>query len=89
MLESMRSLVTEVIGTSVDVDAPLMQAGLNSLGSLRLGTSLKDALSSHVPATLVFDHPTMQAVLHHLNARHTSQIPLQIKSAVNSGTTAQ
>ena len=52
----------QVIGTLVDPQVPLMQAGLTSLGALKFGRSLQNQLSLDVPATLVFDHPSLLSV---------------------------
>ncbi|MDA9173028.1 acyl carrier protein [bacterium] len=52
------------IGKHVDVLAPLMVAGCTSLGAVRLAKSLSAEFSMDLPATLVFDHPTLGAIVH-------------------------
>jgi hypothetical protein len=67
--------VARVLGAShrnaIDVDQPLNELGLDSLMAVelrnRLGTGL--GLARSLPATLVFDHPTLQALAQHLS-RH-------------------
>ena len=45
------------------VDAPLMEAGLDSLGAVELRSRLADRLSdSSLPETLVFDFPTLRQI---------------------------
>lgn len=62
----MQSLVAEtvaaVLGGSVAADAPLMAAGLDSLGAVELRNSLEGRLEVSLPPTLVFDYPTSEAL---------------------------
>ena len=57
-------LIWSATGDTVDVDAPLMDAGIDSLGAVELRNQLQQALgavSEGAPAlssVLVFDHPT-------------------------------
>ena len=53
-------LVRRTAGGSVDADAPLMEAGLDSLGAVELRNQLQHAAGEGValPSTVVFDHPT-------------------------------
>lgn len=43
-------------------DVPLMEAGLTSLGALRLGRSLEGRLSTDIPGTLAFDYPSLASI---------------------------
>ena len=58
-----RSLLAETLGTSVVPDVSLMQAGLTSLGILQFSRRIKRQFSFDVPATLVFDHPSLNKIL--------------------------
>ena len=51
-------------GSKLDADAPLMDAGLDSLGATELCTSLATAAGQGVdlPATLVFERPTVRQI---------------------------
>ena len=59
-LESLLALVRRTAGGAVDADAPLMEAGVDSLGAVELRNQLQAAAGggASLPSTLVFDHPT-------------------------------
>ena len=66
------SVASEVAGGEVDADAPLMEAGLDSLGAVELRTRLASELGdASLPETLVFDFPTLRQLEAHLSARVT------------------
>lgn len=52
----------QIVGTSMSEDVPLMEAGLTSLGALRLGRSLEGRLSTDIPGTLAFDYPSLASI---------------------------
>ena len=57
------SAVTRLLGTdSLAHDEPLMAAGLDSLGATELVQGLQTAFDITLPATLVFDYPTVAAI---------------------------
>ena len=60
-LEAVLELVRRTAGGAVDADAPLMEAGVDSLGAVELRNQLQAAAvadGAALPSTLVFDHPT-------------------------------
>ena len=60
-LEVVLEIVRRTAGSFVDVDAPLMEAGVDSLGVVELRNQLQLAtgdLTSSLPATLTLDYPT-------------------------------
>ena len=57
------SAVTRLLGSdSIGVDEPLMAAGLDSLGAAEVVHGLQSAFDISLPATLVFDYPTVASV---------------------------
>jgi acyl transferase domain-containing protein/surfactin synthase thioesterase subunit/acyl carrier protein/NAD(P)-dependent dehydrogenase (short-subunit alcohol dehydrogenase family) len=54
--------VMRLIGGSIQADRPLMEAGLDSLGAVELRNELQQSLHIELPATLVFDYPTVNAL---------------------------
>ena len=55
-------IVRKMLGSGVSKEQPLMEAGLDSLGAVELRTSLQAEFSVELPATLVFDFPSVAAI---------------------------
>ncbi len=53
-------LARDVMGADVAPDQPLMSAGLDSLGAVELRNAVSTRFGITVPATVAFDHPTLQ-----------------------------
>ena len=51
---------------SIDPRTPLGELGLDSLLAVELRNTLGSALGRSLPATLLFDHPTLDALTDHL-----------------------
>ena len=51
-----------LIGTSVSMNEPLMEAGLDSLGATELASRLGAGFSMDFPSTLLFDHPSAASI---------------------------
>ena len=59
MEKQIMEVVQGIIGTEVDAEEPLAAAGVDSLGAVELRNSLESKLSMQLPATLLFDFPTV------------------------------
>lgn len=60
------SLVTQMLGTCVPQDVPLMEAGLDSLAASEVVQSIGSTLETELPTTLLFDHPSIAAICHYV-----------------------
>jgi NAD(P)-dependent dehydrogenase (short-subunit alcohol dehydrogenase family) len=67
-LEAVLGMVQRTAGSAVDADAPLMEAGVDSLGAVELRNQLQRAVGEGMTlsSTLMFDHPTARQVALHL-----------------------
>lgn len=72
LVEHVRGLVTGVMGLktdTVDWRRGLFDMGMDSLMALELKTKLQNDVGISIPATLAFDHPTVDAIAEHLEAK--------------------
>lgn len=52
---------------SIALDAPFSEYGLDSLDAVTLASDLEDLLDAELPATLLWDHPTVRACAAYLS----------------------
>ena len=64
-----------VIGDSLGDMQPLMAGGLDSLGAVELRNSLQSQLGLELPSTLVFDYPTVAALVDFLCPQLQQALP--------------
>jgi hypothetical protein len=62
-LEQVEAAAAAVLGSAVGREAPLMSAGMDSLGAVEFRNSLEGKLGLQLPSTLVFDYPTVAAIV--------------------------
>ena len=75
LLDELTTIASEVIGTRVAADAPLMSAGLDSIGATELATQMSDHLNMELPSTLLFDHPSLRSIADSLSLdRETEEV---------------
>lgn len=65
-------LVAELVGAPVAPDVPLLAAGLDSLAAVELPSQLSARYGVSLDATLVIDHPTIQAMVQYIHQRLTA-----------------
>ncbi|MEV0505348.1 beta-ketoacyl synthase N-terminal-like domain-containing protein, partial [Streptomyces spectabilis] len=54
------------VGTTADMDAPLLELGLDSAGALTLRNLLNAATGLNLPVSAVFDNPTCRGLAEHI-----------------------
>ena len=59
VVDVIRSAVSELLGSSVARDAPLMESGLDSVTSVELKNIMAHSFDLELPTTVIFDHPTV------------------------------
>ena len=62
LVRELISTASELAGTAMAADAPLMSAGLDSIGATEFATSIGERLSTELSQTLLFDHPSLRSV---------------------------
>ncbi len=74
-----RSRLAEALGLSdgdaIEARARLFDLGLDSLSALEVRDALATALDKRLHATLLFDHPTIEALVHHLSRDDVPDAP--------------
>ena len=60
--EAAGAVAREVMGTMVDMKAPLMAAGLDSIAATAFVSALAARMSADVAPTALFDHPTLESI---------------------------
>jgi NAD(P)-dependent dehydrogenase (short-subunit alcohol dehydrogenase family)/acyl carrier protein len=73
LLNELHALAAQVLGLApsrtIDADRPLQELGLDSLMAVEFRNALGQALGETFSATVVFDHPTLNALINYLAAR--------------------
>ena len=62
------SAVESVMGSAVGEHDPLMDAGLDSLGAVEVKSSIERSTGVQLPATVVFDYPSVGAIAAYLSS---------------------
>ncbi|MFE6029786.1 SDR family NAD(P)-dependent oxidoreductase [Streptomyces niveus] len=89
LLALVRERAAAVLGhadpAAIAADRPFRELGFDSLTAVELRNHLGNAIGMRLPATLVFDHPTPQAVAGHLLTRVTGPAPTPAPEALAAG----
>ena len=62
LLGELQQFASEVINKDVSVDAPLMDAGLDSISATELSNKISAHLDTEFSPTLLFDHPSLRSI---------------------------
>ena len=62
LLEELTAIASEVTGTNISADAPLMDSGLDSIGATELSNKISAHLNTELSPTLLFDHPSLRSI---------------------------
>ena len=68
LLGELQQIASEVIDKDVSVDAPLMDAGLDSISATELSNKISAHLNTELSPTLLFDHPSLRSIANALSA---------------------
>ena len=66
LLRVVTAAAADMIGEVVDVNTPLMDAGLTSATAIQMTSALEEALGVDLPGTLIFDYPTVSSLVTYL-----------------------
>ena len=59
--------VRGILGSDLELDASLMESGLDSLGSVELRNALSKSFCMELPDTVTFDYPSISALSHYIH----------------------
>lgn len=75
-ISELLSVELRMPSADIDVDAPLMQYGLDSIAALTVAGRLEDELEIELPSTLLWDCPTIRSLADYLTEMmRTRDIP--------------
>ena len=69
-----QSVAQESLGTAVEMNAPLMSAGLDSLAMVEFVNGLQRESGLELSPTTLFDHPTLDSISSFLLADDRFQV---------------
>jgi polyketide synthase 12/myxalamid-type polyketide synthase MxaB len=92
LMRRLETLVRRVVGIAagraLDPRAPLRELGMDSLMTVELRNAIGSAAGMAFPATLVFDHPTLDALVQHLLEALPGLAPARATAAPGAGAAA-
>lgn len=66
--QAVRAAAADVLGEEVMSDGTFAAGGFDSLSAVELSSSLSSSLGVQLPATLVFDYPSVSAMAQHIHS---------------------
>ena len=77
-LEMIMESLESTMGTGVDADAPVTEAGLDSLGAVRARqAAAQQASGQTLPSTLIFDYPTARQLAAYFESLPSTSAPVR------------
>ena len=67
--EAVCAVAHEVMGTIIDMNAPLMSAGLDSLAAVELVSTLASRLNVDIESTALFDYPSLDLLANFVSSK--------------------
>lgn len=83
------AVVASIVEAPVAPSAPLMSSGLDSLGAVELRRELAAISGLDLPATLVFDYPTIESMAEFITSQLPSPAPQALASSARSALSAR
>ena len=74
-MQKLQDVAEGILGTSIALDTPLMEAGLDSIGAVELRNAVSSFLGVDLPATVTFDYPSLQALAGYILSKLGAQAP--------------
>ena len=84
LLGELKQIASEVINKDVSVDAPLMDAGLDSISATELSNKISAHLNTELSPTLLFDHPSLRSIADALSPSFESSLARDFESDQNA-----
>mmetsp|Transcript_7833 Transcript_7833/g.18679 ORF Transcript_7833/g.18679 Transcript_7833/m.18679 type:complete len:810 (-) Transcript_7833:199-2628(-) len=70
IMEGLRNLSKNVVGDDIDMDSPLMEAGMDSLSSVEFRNQVRNLVPGiNLPASMVFDYPNLKSMTDFIHSK--------------------
>eukprot|EP00930_Biecheleria_cincta_P095536 TRINITY_DN87491_c0_g1_i1.p1 TRINITY_DN87491_c0_g1~~TRINITY_DN87491_c0_g1_i1.p1 ORF type:complete len:827 (+),score=230.44 TRINITY_DN87491_c0_g1_i1:319-2481(+) len=70
ILEGLQQLSAQIVGDDIELDAPLMEAGMDSLSSVEFRNQVRNLVPGvNLPASLVFDYPSLKTMTDYIHSK--------------------
>ncbi|CAE8635505.1 unnamed protein product, partial [Polarella glacialis] len=74
IIESLQVLSKNVVGDDVEIDSPLMEAGMDSLSSVEFRNQVRGLVPGvNLPASIVFDYPSLRSMTDFIHMKASEQ----------------